>query len=338
MKEHAEPENDAPKKKTRDRINLEGFGNTLDYYNDDMPIKATSKLFDETTEVPDDDEIVKGYDKENKEELPHPPEPEAPKPKEARRPEADRHERHARDEDPSYDLVRRSNPARRPVRSNSAEVPDKTSRPAPTRKSIEPAKVVRNNAQPLRSEQRRPRAEDGPRLEADQAEDFMDYDAPEGPGQLLRLLPAAACVVLLIILAVLVYQVNSVSAKLTETELKLRQMEDTNADVNQLRMRNEDLERQVEDLLAQMATMVEAPDPVLSDPSAPEPTPTPEPTASGERFYTVQSGDNLSKISEEMYGSSGSEAVQKIVQANDLQLHSSGNYYNIFPGQTLRIP
>jgi len=67
---------------------------------------------------------------------------------------------------------------------------------------------------------------------------------------------------------------------------------------------------------------------------APEPEPEPEAAASeGGRTYTVQSGDTLWKISQEMYGN-GSKYM-KIFEANTPMLE---NPDRIFPGQELVIP
>ena len=66
------------------------------------------------------------------------------------------------------------------------------------------------------------------------------------------------------------------------------------------------------------------------EPAAPE---APAPAAASGRSYTVQSGDTLWKIADEMYGS-GSKYM-KIFEANsDLLEHPD----RIFPGQELTIP
>ena len=56
----------------------------------------------------------------------------------------------------------------------------------------------------------------------------------------------------------------------------------------------------------------------------------PEPES---KFYTVKSGDNLSKISKEFYGDANK--YQKIFEANRPLLKNADD---IFPGQVLRIP
>ena len=68
---------------------------------------------------------------------------------------------------------------------------------------------------------------------------------------------------------------------------------------------------------------------------APEPTPEPEPQAptEGGRTYTVESGDSLWKIAEDMYGN-GSKYT-KIFDANRDILDDPDR---IFPGQELNIP
>lgn len=57
---------------------------------------------------------------------------------------------------------------------------------------------------------------------------------------------------------------------------------------------------------------------------------TPEPES---KFYTVKSGDNLSKIAKEVYGDANQ--YPKIFEANKPMLKDPDE---IFPGQVLRIP
>ena len=59
-----------------------------------------------------------------------------------------------------------------------------------------------------------------------------------------------------------------------------------------------------------------------------QPTPAPE-----SRFYTVKSGDTMSKIAKEVYGDAN--AYQKIFVANQPMLTDPNK---IFPGQVLRVP
>lgn len=81
---------------------------------------------------------------------------------------------------------------------------------------------------------------------------------------------------------------------------------------------------------------VGAPEPAAEEPAEPA---APEADAGGEeagdegRTYTVQSGDTLWKISQEMYGN-GSKYM-KIFEANTPMLE---NPDKIFPGQVLKIP
>lgn len=64
--------------------------------------------------------------------------------------------------------------------------------------------------------------------------------------------------------------------------------------------------------------------------AAPEPDSTEMPTS---QFYTVKSGDTLSKIAREFYGSAGKYPV--IFEANKPMLTDPDR---IYPGQVLRIP
>ena len=56
-------------------------------------------------------------------------------------------------------------------------------------------------------------------------------------------------------------------------------------------------------------------------------------TTTGSRYYTIQSGDTLSKISEEMYGDAND--YNKIFEANREVI---GDPDKIYPGQQIRIP
>lgn len=63
------------------------------------------------------------------------------------------------------------------------------------------------------------------------------------------------------------------------------------------------------------------------------PTPVPEPAAPEKQFYTVKSGDSLSKISKEVYGDANQ--YNKIFEANRPMLTHPDK---IYPGQVLVIP
>jgi len=57
---------------------------------------------------------------------------------------------------------------------------------------------------------------------------------------------------------------------------------------------------------------------------------------SGAACYTVQSGDSLSKISEQFYGSQSYNGVAKIYYSNQETIGDNPNV--IYPGQKLYIP
>ncbi|MFM8319387.1 MAG: LysM peptidoglycan-binding domain-containing protein [Chloroflexota bacterium] len=57
---------------------------------------------------------------------------------------------------------------------------------------------------------------------------------------------------------------------------------------------------------------------------------------SGAACYTVQSGDNLSKIAQRFYGSMAADGVNRIYFSNMSTIGPNMNY--IFPGQKLYIP
>ena len=57
---------------------------------------------------------------------------------------------------------------------------------------------------------------------------------------------------------------------------------------------------------------------------------------SGAACYTVQSGDSLSKIANNFYGSMSSNNVNKIYYSNQTTIGSNPNL--IYPGQKLYIP
>jgi nucleoid-associated protein YgaU len=57
---------------------------------------------------------------------------------------------------------------------------------------------------------------------------------------------------------------------------------------------------------------------------------------SGAACYTVQSGDNLSLISQRFYGSQSASGVNKIYYSNVATIGANPNV--IYPGQKLYIP
>jgi resuscitation-promoting factor RpfA len=57
---------------------------------------------------------------------------------------------------------------------------------------------------------------------------------------------------------------------------------------------------------------------------------------SGAACYTVQSGDNLSLISQRFYGSQSASGVSKIYYSNQATIGANPNV--IYPGQKLYIP
>jgi nucleoid-associated protein YgaU len=57
---------------------------------------------------------------------------------------------------------------------------------------------------------------------------------------------------------------------------------------------------------------------------------------SGAACYTVQSGDNLSLISQKFYGTQSASGVQKIYYSNQATIGANPNL--IHPGQQLYIP
>jgi nucleoid-associated protein YgaU len=76
----------------------------------------------------------------------------------------------------------------------------------------------------------------------------------------------------------------------------------------------------------------EAPPEKDADPAA-EAVQSAEPDAGREESYTVQSGDTLWKIADQVYGDG--EQYLRIYEANDDQIESPDR---ILPGQVLRLP
>ena len=71
-------------------------------------------------------------------------------------------------------------------------------------------------------------------------------------------------------------------------------------------------------------------DDALTAPAAPAPA---AGATAATRYYTIKSGDSLSKIAQEMYGDAGDH--DKIFQANREVI---GDPDKIYPGQQIRIP
>ena len=73
-------------------------------------------------------------------------------------------------------------------------------------------------------------------------------------------------------------------------------------------------------------------DDALTAPAAPAPA-AGKTAAAATRYYTIKSGDSLSKIAKEMYGDAGD--YDKIFEANREVI---GDPDKIYPGQQIRIP
>ena len=72
----------------------------------------------------------------------------------------------------------------------------------------------------------------------------------------------------------------------------------------------------------------------LTSPAAPAPTASAGAKAVATRYYTVKSGDSLSKIADAMYGDA--QQYDKIHDANREVIGADAN--KIYPGQQIRIP
>ena len=71
----------------------------------------------------------------------------------------------------------------------------------------------------------------------------------------------------------------------------------------------------------------------LTAPAAPAPAAGAAATTAATRYYTIKSGDSLSKIAKEMYGDA--QQFDKIIEANREVI---GDPDKIYPGQQIRIP
>ncbi|MDR1533441.1 MAG: LysM peptidoglycan-binding domain-containing protein [Clostridiales bacterium] len=379
----------AASKKVKGKYADEGFGNTLDYYNDDMPIKAASKLYDSVKNgktkagaAQDDEEIVKGYEDEYEEDIAEPPvpvpetlaedqpvseskvirdmdhqesadaadPPEKEEDKPAEKQASARHaDRYHKDDQP-YDFSRYRRERERNVTKPSPRKPVRTAsavrKPlaAPVSNPDKPA-VPATGALPLRPERRR--RETALLLDSDtgrnnfETDDGFEYDAPPQT-ELFKIVPIVGVILLLIITAVLVYQLEAAKAELNTAKEELRVQTNSGLDVNELRLEIERLEEEkiaLQNQIDEKAYLaVEAPQETTPADGGEQPEPTPEPAQAntgGERYYEVVSGDNLSKISSEFYGNA--MEYMRIVEANNLEQDARGNYL-IYPGATLIIP
>jgi len=169
-----------------------------------------------------------------------------------------------------------------------------------------------------------------------------DYDEPENSG-LLKVVFGALVVIFLVVLAILVFRINSVSAQLRDARQKLEDApnytdyNDIKLSNDQLTASNADLQKQVDDLTAQLAAAqsgvaVSAPPAASAAPGATQAPSGGTASADWPKPYTVVSGDSLSKIAKHFYGNSSQANIDKIKTYNSLTSD------NINVGAKLQIP
>jgi LysM repeat protein len=178
--------------------------------------------------------------------------------------------------------------------------------------------------------------------------EYGSYD--EDPVSPARWIAFAVAFVFLIVSAVLGFQVVTKNGQLEEANAKIAELEkaqtDSSAKDIALEKASEELQdanNTITDLQARLANQptpagdeepLEAEEPTgpISRPGEDDPVAPPEPTSAPSSTYTVQSGDNLTKISNYFYGSAGPANIEKIMNANGL-VNS-----NLQIGQVLIIP
>ncbi len=150
----------------------------------------------------------------------------------------------------------------------------------------------------------------------------------------LKIAVLSVFVVILIVLAALIFKINSDNTALDQA-LSTEENSPYAAKISALELGVERLEQRIAELTVQvdkLNTLV-LPEESLppQDPDAPDATDGTN-TATGDRTYTVKGGDSLSKIATEFYGSSSEANINKIKAANGLTSN------NIRAGNTLKIP
>ena len=170
------------------------------------------------------------------------------------------------------------------------------------------------------------------------------YDEPENTG-LLKIVFGAVVIVFLVVLAILCFRINDINAKYQEAKNKLDTSQNY-GDYNSIKIENEqliadkaDLQKQIDTLTAQLAAAGLQTVPPSEPPEASgAPGDTQPPEQSGAvpsewpKSYTVVSGDSLSNIARNFYGSASQTNIDKIKNYNNLTSD------NIFPGDVLKIP
>ncbi len=149
---------------------------------------------------------------------------------------------------------------------------------------------------------------------------------------------ASAFVIILaffVILALLFMKMNSTSKDLETANSKIEEYKKQIDELNDLKIKNSEYTTKIKeltDLVTELKASNTEPVPEAS-PGAPQAPSGAGTSSTGQRTYTVQTGDNLSKISKQFYGSIAQSAYQKIIDANNLKDAAS-----IKVGQVLIIP
>ncbi len=271
------------------------LGNTLEFYNDELSRKAVGKLFEPQPDSPEDEEDEVPTAFKNAKNVFFNQEDDE-----------DSKKSHLSyiytpdDEDIDYSVYRRKQ------RSEA-----QGSKPNP--RSTKPRN--RYNEIPLEQPQ------------------MSEAYSPELPA-ITRTIIAAGAFIFLIVLTVMIVNINSMNAKLRAAEDKVKQADDIRKQLSELTIKYDDLQSTNKDLTAQLERIQvseTSPSQDQGEVTSQEPSTDTASSSSGlPTTYSVQSGDNLSKISKRFYGNTTD--FQKIKDANNLKND------DIFIGQNLIIP
>lgn len=167
--------------------------------------------------------------------------------------------------------------------------------------------------------------------------DYDDYEEEGDASGALKVALAIVSCVFLVILAVMVFKINSTSAQLKEADAKLKAVSDNEVQLETLKMEKDALKEERDRLQMEndelRSASVGAPQEGSEeglDADADGSESNEAGTSSGERIHTVAQGDTLTKISQQYYGAP--DQYDKIKQANNLTSN------DLSVGQRLRIP
>ncbi|MCL1995916.1 MAG: LysM peptidoglycan-binding domain-containing protein [Defluviitaleaceae bacterium] len=201
---------------------------------------------------------------------------------------------------------------------------------APKNAAASAERIPQTKVQPAQNQSKRTRS---PQLQNNRPAADPFSRKRDAQFALIKIGALSGLVIALIVFVFLIWQINSLQSQLEETTIAYQETEEfeaLRAEFEQQEMALLEARAEIDSLNAMLASLID-PEPII-DGNEYTNGDTPGAQTGGATVHTVQPGDSLSLIAQNLMGSGSAENVNAIMIANGLTNH------NIAPGQQLTIP